>query len=238
MRQEPTHIRNSRGIYVRFEIAAPPGGPAQLGGLMTNNGNTFSLAPANIVIAAVGGQGALTAARILGHFALHHDLDVKVSEIHGMSQRGGSVVTHVKFANKVYSPVVEKGTADVVLAFEQLEGARHVDFARPGGILVLNMQKIIPMPVLLGTAEYPPTLQEALTSTGLRIVRLDARSIAVEQGNPRTVNAVMLGALARTCEWPKPEFEASVRASVPERFAEINIEAFKSGYENSNVGVA
>lgn len=205
---------------------------------MTENENRFKLSAANIVIAAVGGQGALTAARVLGHFAVHHKLDVKVSEIHGMSQRGGSVVTHVKFAKKVHSPVVEKGTADVVLAFEQLEGARYADFAKPGGLLVLNTQKISPMPVLLGAADYPPNLPKFLETTGLRVMRLDARSIAAELGNPKTVNAVMLGALAKAGGWPKAEFEKSVRASVPERFAEINIDAFRNGYEASNVGVA
>ncbi len=199
--------------------------------------DAFTLSAMKIVIAAVGGQGALTAARVLGHFAIHHGFDVKISELHGMSQRGGSVVTHVTFANQVYSPVVEKGTADVVVAFEQLEGARYAAYAKPGGLLVLNTQKISPMPVLFGAAKYPSQLPQALASLGLRVKALDARTIAFELGNPRVVNTVMLGALAKACEWPRSQFEKSVRISVPKRFVNENIEAFNSGYESLSGGL-
>ncbi len=145
-----------------------------------------------IMIVGVGGQGTLLASRIIGAVLLEGGYDVKVSEVHGMSQRGGSVVTYVKYGDKVYSPVIEKGEADLILSFEELEAARWLPYLKQGGRLVLNTQRINPMPVITGAAEYPENITEKLKKTGADITAVDALKIAEEAGSAKAVNVALL----------------------------------------------
>lgn len=183
----------------------------------------------NIVIAAVGGQGALLASRILGSLAQELNYDVKVSEVHGMSQRGGSVVAYVRFGDKIYSPVIEKGSADMILAFEQLEGARYVDYLKENGALIMNTQRIDPMPVITGQMRYPDKLQEELRKVNIRFIPVDALSLARESGNVKAVNVALIGAMAGMLNIDKKLWISAIRANVPLRLLDVNIRAFESG---------
>jgi len=185
----------------------------------------------NILISAVGGQGALLASRILGRLAQNIGLDVKVSEVHGMSQRGGSVVTYVKFGEKIYSPIVEKGTADVILAFEILEGARYVDWLKKEGTLIVSTQKIDPMPVITGVVQYPDKLISELSNMPIKLFNVDAVKLASEAGSVRATNVVLLGILAKTSTIAKEEWQRAIKESVPEKLIDINLKAFELGYE-------
>ena len=141
----------------------------------------------NVMIVGVGGQGSLLASKLLGHLLLSRGYDVKVSEVHGMSQRGGSVVTYVRFGDKVYSPVIDKGEADLIVSFEQLEAARWLEYLKPDGVLVTSTQKIDPMPVITGTAAYPEGLIEKMTGAGVKVDAIDALALAEEAGSPKAV---------------------------------------------------
>ncbi|MBQ1242855.1 MAG: indolepyruvate oxidoreductase subunit beta, partial [Clostridia bacterium] len=145
----------------------------------------------NIMIVGVGGQGTLLASKLLGRLLLKRGYDVKVSEVHGMSQRGGSVVTYVRYGEKVYSPVVDKGEADVIISFEMLEAARWVEYLKKGGTIVTNTQQINPMPVIIGAAEYPQNLAEKIAEKGINIEAFDALSLAEEAGTSKAVNLVL-----------------------------------------------
>ncbi|ABO35170.1 pyruvate ferredoxin/flavodoxin oxidoreductase [Methanococcus maripaludis C5] len=184
----------------------------------------------NIVIAAVGGQGAVLTSKILGTLAQNLGKDVKVSEVHGMSQRGGSVVAYVKFGDKVYSPVVEKGTADIVLAFEMLEGARYVDYLKENGKLVVNTQRIDPMPVITGDMEYPADLGEKLEELNIGYIPVDALSLAKNAGTIKAVNVALIGVLAQNSNIKKEEWIKAIKDTVPEKFLELNLKAFELGY--------
>lgn len=184
----------------------------------------------NILISAVGGQGALLASRILGKLAQNLGKDVKVSEVHGMSQRGGSVVTYVKFGDKVYSPIVEKGTADVILAFEMLEGARYADYLKEGGTLIVSTQTIDPMPVITGAVQYPKDLATELSKLPIKLYNVDAVELASKAGNVRATNVVLLGILASTSSISKEEWEKAISETVPEKMLEVNLKAFEVGY--------
>lgn len=192
----------------------------------------------NILIAAVGGQGAVLASRILGKMAQNKGLDVKVSEVHGMSQRGGSVVTYVRFGEKIHSPIIEKGTADIILAFEMLEGARYVGWLRPGGTLITSRQRIDPMPVITGIAKYPDDLEEWFQAIPIHYKIIDALSYAKEAGNQKTVNVVLIGALAATTDIEEDKWRTAIKETVQEKLAGINLKAFELGYENTkkNIG--
>jgi indolepyruvate ferredoxin oxidoreductase, beta subunit len=189
----------------------------------------------NILIAAVGGQGALLAARILGSFATQQGQEVKVSEVHGMSQRGGSVVTHVRFGAEVHSPVIEAGTADVVLAFELLEAARYVSALRKGGTLVVNTQQILPLPVLTGSVAYPTDLLSRFAGLPITTVAIDAFTEAKALGNVKTVNTILLGAYAQKAGTAVAAWHSAIAASVPERHRAINLEAFDRGFALASV---
>ncbi len=187
----------------------------------------------NIMITGVGGQGSLLASRILGTLAINKGFDVKVSEVHGMAQRGGSVVTYVRYSDdKVISPVICHGEADYLLCFEQLEAARWVKFLKPDGVLITNTQKILPMPVVTGAAEYPEEIISSLKDAGTNVVAVDALSLAEEAGNAKAVNVVLIGAFARYCEFTKDEVEACIRQCVPSKLLDINIKAFELGYNS------
>lgn len=183
----------------------------------------------NIMIVGVGGQGTLLASRILGNVAIGEGYDVKVSEVHGMSQRGGSVVTYVKYGEKVYSPIIDKGGADIILAFELLEAERSIPFLKKGGKLIVNSQKIDPMPVITGAAEYPADIDEKLSAVADTTV-VDALSAAKEAGNIKSVNVVLIGVLAKTTDIPYEKWIEALKTTVPAKFLDVNLKAFDIGY--------
>ncbi len=184
----------------------------------------------SIMIVGVGGQGTLLSSRLLGAVLTTKGYDVKVSEVHGMSQRGGSVVTYVKYGDEVYSPIIEKGEADYILSFEQLEAARWLPFLKQGGKLIVNTQKIDPMPVVIGAAEYPQGVIEAISATGTDITSIDALSLAVEAGSSKAVNVVLMGVLASKTDIAYDTWVEAVKATVPAKFLELNLKAFDLGY--------
>ena len=183
----------------------------------------------NVLIVGVGGQGTLLASRVLGNYAKLIGKDCKLSEVHGMSQRGGSVVTHFKMADRVYAPIIAEGDADVVLAFEKLEAARYLHYLKPDGMLIFNEQRLMPLPVVVGAAAYPEDLDERMRARAGKVVGLDALKIAVECGSFRAVNTVMLGVLCREMGFDAEIFEKALRAAVPAKFLELNLAAFGRG---------
>lgn len=183
------------------------------------------------MLVGVGGQGTLLASRILGSVLLSQGYDVKVSEVHGMSQRGGSVVTYIKYGDKIFSPVIEKGEADVIVAFEQLEAARWLPYLKKGGKIITNTQKIAPMPVIMGVQEYPEELIEKIRAKGVDITAVDALSLAEEAGSSRAVNVVLMGLISKTAGFPVEVWEKALEECVPAKALEINKKAFASGRE-------
>ncbi len=183
----------------------------------------------NIMIVGVGGQGSLLASKLLGRMLLTKGYDIKVSEVHGMSQRGGSVVTYVRFGDKVYSPIIDKGEADFIVSFELLEAARWTEYLKPDGILVANTQKINPMPVIIGAAEYPQQLEESIRNAGIHLEAFDALSLAEKAGSAKAVNIALLGKLSRFFDFTEEEWLSAIAESVPEKFLELNKKAFLLG---------
>ncbi len=184
----------------------------------------------NIMIVGVGGQGTLLASRILGNAVIRRGYDVKVSEVHGMSQRGGSVVTYVKYGEAVYSPIIDKGEADVILAFELLEAYRALPWLKAGGKMIVNTQKIDPMPVITGSAAYPENIENKLASA-VNLTAVDALSLAQQAGNAKAVNVVLIGTMAKSTSIPYEEWIETIRETVPPKFLEINLKAFDLGYQ-------
>ncbi|MDR2201830.1 MAG: indolepyruvate oxidoreductase subunit beta [Clostridiales bacterium] len=184
----------------------------------------------NILIAGVGGQGTLLASRILGAYASLSGFDCKLSEVHGMAQRGGGVVTHVIFGDRVYSPVIEDGKCDFLLAFEELEAARWAYSVKPDGKIIMNNQRIMPLPVITGAAEYPADIAERLKSSVGRLYTLDALTLARAAGSEKAVNTVMLGKLARVAGFDFSRLKSALELSVPQRFLQVNLSAIESGY--------
>ena len=183
----------------------------------------------SLMIVGVGGQGTLLASKVMGALLLKAEYDVKVSEVHGMSQRGGSVVTYVRWGSAVHSPIIDRGEADYILAFEQLEAARYLPFLRPGGLVVTNVDKIAPMPVITGAVSYPEGLLEALAQKGARVFSCDALELATRAGNARAVNMVLMGLLARRLDFAEELWEEAIRETVPPRFVTENLSAFRLG---------
>ena len=184
----------------------------------------------NIMIVGVGGQGSVLASKLLGHLLTTQNFDVKVSEVHGMSQRGGSVVTYVKYGDKVYSPVVEKGEADFIVSFEILETTRWLEYLKPDGQIVTSTQQIDPMPVLTGAMTYPENLLEKIQATGVKVDALDCLKLAEEAGSSKAVNLVLLGRLSHYFNDIKPEaWQEAIEACVPPKFLELNKKAFELG---------
>lgn len=183
----------------------------------------------NIMIVGVGGQGSLLASRILGSVLLGQGHDVKMSELHGMSQRGGSVVTYVKFGEKVASPLVDLGEADFILAFERLEAARWISYLKEGGTMILNDRRISPMPVITGAMAYPDAIVEKLRETGARIIAADALAMATEAGNAKSVNVVMIGILSALAAFPEEVWQQALVDCVKPKFLELNRTAFGLG---------
>ncbi|MBQ7705096.1 MAG: indolepyruvate oxidoreductase subunit beta [Selenomonadaceae bacterium] len=183
----------------------------------------------NIIIVGVGGQGSLLASKILGHLLLNQGYDVKVSEVHGMSQRGGSVITYVRFGDKVYSPVVDKGQADFIVSFEILETARWLECLKDGGQIVTNTQQIDPMPVIIGAAAYPENLVEKMRAKGIKVDAMDCLTLARQAGSQKAVNIVLLGRLSHYFDIPEEAWQESLKANVPPKFLKLNQKAFELG---------
>ena len=182
----------------------------------------------NIMIVGVGGQGSLLASKLLGHLLLNKGFDVKVSEVHGMSQRGGSVVTYVRFGEKVYSPIIDQGEADLIVSFELLEAARWLPYLKEGGQIVTNTQMIDPMPVITGAAQYPEHLEEKIAEKA-RLDALDCLELARQAGSAKAVNIVLMGRLSRYFDFPEEDWLESIEACVPARFVDLNKAAFSLG---------
>lgn len=183
----------------------------------------------NIMIVGVGGQGTLLASRILGNAVIRQGYDVKVSEVHGMSQRGGSVVTYVKFGDKVHSPIIDDGEADIILAFELLEAYRALPALRKGGRLIVNDQRINPMPVITGAADYPEDILNKLSSQ-VDVTAVDALALAEQAGSIKAVNVVLIGLMAKNTAIPYESWLETVRDTVPPKFLDVNLKAFDLGY--------
>ena len=183
----------------------------------------------NIMIVGVGGQGSLLASKLLGKLLLTKGYDIKVSEVHGMSQRGGSVVTYVRFGDKVYSPIIDRGEADFIVSFELLEAARYTEYLRPEGRIITNTQQINPMPVIIGAAAYPENLVEKMTSAGISVDAINALALAEEAGSAKAVNLVLLGRLSQYFDFSQDEWMDAIEKSVPAKFLELNKKAFLLG---------
>ncbi len=183
----------------------------------------------NIMIVGVGGQGTLLASRILGNAVIRMGYDVKVSEVHGMSQRGGSVVTYVKFGQKVHSPIIGEGEADIILAFELLEAYRALPSLKEGGRLIVNDQRINPMPVITGAAQYPEHILDKL-SAKVDTTAVDALALATQAGSIKAVNVVLIGVMAKSTDIPYEVWIETIKTTVPPKFLEVNLKAFELGY--------
>ncbi len=183
----------------------------------------------NIMIVGVGGQGTLLASKLLGRLLLSRGYDVKVSEVHGMSQRGGSVVTYVRYGDRVYSPIIDKGQADIIVSFELLEAARWTQYVRPDGKIITNTQQMNPMPVITGAAEYPKNLVQKMQAAGADVDAFDALRLAKAAGSVKAVNLVLMGRLSRYFAFSEDEWMAAIEKSVPEKFLELNKKAFRLG---------
>ena len=184
----------------------------------------------NIMIVGVGGQGTLLTSRILGGITVAAGYDVKLSEVHGMAQRGGSVVTYVRYGEKVTEPIVEEGQADVLIAFEKLEALRYAHFLKKDGVIIVNDQKIDPMPVVTGVAKYPEGIIEHL-SEKYKVISVDAQKEALELGNSRVFNVIILGVAASKMDFEKEQWIEVIKKKVPPKTIDINVKAFERGYE-------
>ena len=183
----------------------------------------------NILIVGVGGQGVLLASEVLGDVAARSGLDVKKSEVHGMAQRGGSVVSHLRFGRRIYSPLIPRGEADFLLSFEKLETLRYLDYLRPDGRIVASGQQINPLPVSSGRMEYPGGVEKTLRERGVSFRIVDGLGLAERAGNRKAVNSVMLGILSSLLPFPRALWLESLRGFLPERLQEVNIKAFGLG---------
>ena len=184
----------------------------------------------NIMIVGVGGQGTLLASKMLGYVLLQQGYDVKVSEVHGMSQRGGSVVTYVRYGKKVYSPVIDKGEADVIISFEKLEAARWLEFLKKDGTIITNTQEVEPMPVITGAAAYTENLIEKMQAAGAKVDAKDFLSIAQEAGSAKAVNIALMGRLSTYFpEISDEQWQDAIEKIVPPKFLDLNRKAFEAG---------
>ena len=186
----------------------------------------------SVMIVGVGGQGSLLASKLLGNLLLNEGYDVKVSEVHGMSQRGGSVVTYVRYGEEVFSPIITEGQADIIIAFEKLEAGRYAAFLKKDGKIVVNTQQIDPMPVIIGAAEYPENVLDELTDKGVCVEALDALSLAETAGTSKAVNIVLMGKAAKHFGIPYDKWIAAIENTVAPKFIEMNKKAFDLGYNS------
>ena len=186
----------------------------------------------NVMIVGVGGQGSLLASKLLGRLLIDEGYDVKVSEVHGMSQRGGSVVTYVRFGEKVYSPIITEGEADFIISFEKLEAARYAKYLNKDGLIVVNTQQIDPMPVIIGAAEYPVDVLDELTAKGLKVESLDALTLAEQAGSSKAVNIVLMGKVAKQFGISYDKWITAIENTVAPKFIEMNKKAFDLGFNS------
>ena len=182
----------------------------------------------NIMIVGVGGQGSILASKLLGNVLLDCGYEIKLSEVHGMSQRGGSVVTYVKYGEKVYSPIIDKGEADFIVSFEALEAARWMEYLREGGEIIVNTQQIYPMPVITGAMQYPENVIGKLQRKA-KTVAVDALKLAEEAGNSKAVNTVLMGVLSNSMDISEKIWTAAIEKTVPSKLLDINRRAFELG---------
>ena len=192
----------------------------------------------NIMIVGVGGQGSLLASKMLGKLLLSQGYDVKVSEVHGMSQRGGSVVTYVRYGDHVYSPVIEQGEADMIISFEQLEAARWLPYLKDGGKIVVSTQMIDPMPVITGAMAYPQDLIAKMRAAGADVDGVDALALAEQAGSSKAVNIVLMGRVSHYFDFPLEAWHQALEESVPPKFIELNRKAFALGREEQDTACA
>lgn len=185
----------------------------------------------NILIVGVGGQGTLLASKVMGKVFLDSGYDVKVSEVHGMSQRGGSVVTYVRYGDEVYSTLIDKGEADILLSFEALEAARWLPYLKKDGVVITNTQRLNPMSVVIGKATYPDDILEKIKAAGVNPVEVDALALAEEAGSAKSVNVVLLGIAAKHIGLDKQLWLDAVKSTVPPKTVDMNVAAFEKGYE-------
>ncbi len=183
----------------------------------------------NILIVGVGGQGTLLTSRIIAQVAVQMGFDVKVSEVHGMAQRGGSVVSQVRYGAKVYSPIIKKGDADIILAFEKIEAARWLDYLKPEGLVIINDERVDPLPVLSGKAQYPNDIVNKIKDLVTKTIEINASDIAVKCGNIKTANVVLVGILTAAMGIPVAEVEKAIKEMVPAKALEVNLKAFQEG---------
>ncbi len=183
----------------------------------------------NIMIVGVGGQGSLLASKLLGNLLAAEGYDVKVSEVHGMSQRGGSVVTYVRYGEKVYSPIIDKGEADFIVSFEKIEAARYASYLKKDGKIIVNTQEIEPMPVITGAAEYPVDALERLAASGISVDAIDALTPAIEAGSSKAVNIVLMGRLSKYMPYSEEKWIDAINRSVNPKFVDMNLKAFALG---------
>lgn len=183
----------------------------------------------NIMIVGVGGQGTLLTSRILGGLAIQAGYDVKISEVHGMAQRGGSVVTYVRYGESVAEPIVEEGQADVLIAFERMEALRYAHFLKKDGVLIINDQRIDPMTVVTGAASYPENIIENL-SKQYRVVSINAMEEAIRLGNTKVFNTIILGVTAKNMDFDKKLWTKVIEATVPPKTIAMNLQAFEKGF--------
>lgn len=198
--------------------------------LMQLKGWMIKMGTTNILIVGVGGQGTLLTSRIIGNLAMDLGYDVKLSEVHGMAQRGGSVVTHVRFGDTVYSPLIEIGKADIIIAFEKLEALRYIHYLSDTGVIIVNNQRIDPLPVILGSAEYPSDIIDKIKESSARSIVVDALDMARDLGNDKVLNTILLGILARQLDMPMEKWLNAVEKNVPPKTVDINKNAFLKGY--------
>lgn len=185
----------------------------------------------NILIVGVGGQGTLLTSRIIADVAVQMGRDVKVSEVHGMAQRGGSVVSQVRYGDKVYSPIIKKGDADIILAFEKVEAARWLDYLKKDGMVIINNERVDPLPVMTGKVKYPEDITEKIKNLVKRTIVVNASDIAQACGNVRVANVVLVGLLSAALGLSQEEVEKSVARTVPAKALEMNLNAFRKGFE-------
>lgn len=181
----------------------------------------------DILIAGVGGQGTLLASRVLGKYALNNGMDCKLSEVHGMSQRGGSVITFVRIGENIHSPIIDVGNADVIIAFEKLEALRYAHYLKQDGFMLYSSQEIMPMPVVTGACEYPSDIEARLP---LNSTSIDALALAEKAGNSKAANSVMIGAFTKIMKLDKAQMKQALMESIPQKLATINDSAFELGY--------
>ena len=185
--------------------------------------------PMNVMLVGVGGQGIILASEVLCHALLGAGWRVKKSEVHGMAQRGGSVRTDVRFGTEVHAPLISVGAADILVAFEELEALRYLHFMRPNGLVLMSTERITPVTVITGPHPYPDDIPGLLARRGARVLVVDAPAVAAQAGNPRTAGIVLIGALSKHISVPPRAWRKAITALVPERFLEVNLEAFRRG---------